>query len=107
MEIRAKELEINQVKENKTKGTALRNAWREERSTNEEKVMEEEANQQGRAANPESEDCSRLYLTSTFVKRKKTPKLWRDGEREMLQEMCHRIKGKEDQCECCRAEENK
>lgn len=74
MEIRGKELEINQVKENKTKGTALRNAWREERSTNEEKVMEEEANQQGRAANPESEDCSRLYLTSTFVKKEKKTK---------------------------------
>lgn len=44
-----------------------------------EKVIKEEANQQGRATNPESEDCSKLYLTNIFVKLKKPKALetWR------------------------------
>lgn len=35
--------------------TALRNAWGEGRRTNEEKVMDKEANQQSEAMNQESE----------------------------------------------------
>lgn len=68
-------------------------------------MIKEEANQQGRATNPESDDCTRLYLRNTSVKKKKKPKLWRDGEREIVQKMCHGIRGREEQWECCREEE--
>lgn len=50
--------------------------------------MEEEANQQGRAANPESEDCSRLYLTSTFVKQEKKKQSSGEMEKEKCSKKC-------------------
>lgn len=45
-------------------------------------MIREENNQKGRATNPESEDWSRLYLTNTFIKKKKTKALKRWRKRD-------------------------